>query len=393
MSQTLPLTLQTHKSIREIAEAEWNACAFGSGWTQGERYPNPFISHAFLLALEDSGSVGETTGWQPIPLSLRDEKGTLWAAAPAYLKSHSYGEYVFDHAFADAYYRAGGQYYPKLLVGVPFSPVTGARLLARDGEAHLKLALMEGLQEITRKLRLSSLHINFLTHEEWQLGPEAEMLQRMDQQFHWQNENFASFEDFLSTLNSRKRKELRRERREALEGGITIEWLTGDEIRPEHWEHFFEFYLDTGNRKWGTPYLTEAFFSLLGERMAKDCLLIMARREGRYIAGALNLIGKDTLYGRNWGAVEHHPFLHFEVCYYQAIDYAIANGLKTVEAGAQGGHKLMRGYQPTPTYSLHYMANESFHRAVADYLAHECEEVIFHVEALKARTPFRKSDD
>ena len=386
------LSLETHQSIAAIQPEEWNACAYGDEWKAGP-YPNPFISHAFLRAMEDSGSVGQGTGWQPLPVTLRDETDRLLACAPAYLKGDSYGEYVFDHAWADALHRAGGRYYPKLLIASPFSPVSGPRLLARDGTAETRARLAEGLKVVAQKLQLSSVHINFLPADEWHLVKACGYLQRMDQQFHWQNDGYGSFDEFLARLNARKRKEIRRERREALAPGISIEWLSGKAIKPEHWDTFFEFYTDTGNRKWGTPYLTRDFFHMLGERMAESCLLIMARREGRHIAGALNLIGTQSLFGRHWGCVEHHPFLHFEVCYYQAIDFAIARGLKTVEAGAQGGHKLLRGYEPTPTFSAHWLAHEGFYRAVEDYLRHERAEVSFHVEALRERTPFKRQDD
>ena len=382
--------LHSHASINDFDEDAWNACAFGEAWQASSPYPNPFISHAFLKIMEKSGSVGAGTGWRPMPLSLTNEHHELVAVAPAYIKSHSQGEYVFDHAFADAYFRAGGNYYPKLQIASPFSPVTGPRLLAKDDSPQTRQLLASAITGLVDKLKLSSAHISFMTEQNWNEAAQAGWLQRLDQQFHFLNQGYDCFEDFLATLNARKRKELKRERREALSQDIEIEWLTGADITPEICDIFYEFYLDTSSRKWGAPYLTHAFFHGLRETMAEHTLFIMAKRHGDYIAGAFNMIGADTLFGRNWGAKIQVPFLHFEVCYYQAIDFALKNGLRKVEAGAQGGHKLARGYVPCPTYSAHYFPDQVFYKAVEDYLNHERSEVIYHMDALKNRTPFRK---
>ncbi|MCW5732471.1 MAG: N-acetyltransferase [Alphaproteobacteria bacterium] len=353
---------------------------------------NPFISYEFLNALEVSGSTTARTGWQPQHLILEDETGRALGAAPCYLKSHSRGEYVFDRGWAEAYERAGGQYYPKLQVSVPFTPVTGPRLLARPGPqaGHIRDALAEALAKLTDANDLSSAHVTFCTEPEWRMLGERGYLQRTDQQFHFENPGYANFDDFLAQLSSRKRKTIRRERKEAHPPGIDIVCLTGKDLTEDAWDAFFAFYMDTGSRKWGSPYLTREFFSLIGERMADRIVLIMARRAGRYIAGAINFLGADTLYGRNWGAIEHHPFLHFEVCYYQAIDYAIRHKLRWVEAGAQGKHKLARGYLPHTTYSAHYIANPGLRRAIADYLERERAYVEAASEELAAAAPFRK---
>jgi predicted N-acyltransferase len=306
------------------------------------------------------------------------------------MKSHSQGEYVFDHSWAEAYQRAGGRYYPKLLCAVPFTPVTGPRLLT-GGDVAAESLLATSMQQVATKLGVSSLHINFPDEAVWQRLAGCGFLQRQDQQFHWENKGYKCFGDFLAELTSIKRKNLKRERSQALEAGIEIEWVTGSDLKEHHWDAFFEFYMDTGGRKWGQPYLTRKFFSLIGERMSAQVLLIMARRQGRYIGGALNLIGADTLYGRNWGTIEHHPFLHFEVCYYQAIDFAIAKGLKRVEAGAQGAHKLARGYLPNPTYSLHWIADPGFRKAVDRYLAEERIAVSQDIAAMREHAPFKKA--
>jgi predicted N-acyltransferase len=308
------------------------------------------------------------------------------------VKSHSRGEYVFDHGWADAFERAGGDYYPKLQVAVPFTPVTGPRLLARPGPLAdaVRGGLADALVEIAKTSGLSSAHVTFPTQEEWHALGERGYLQRTDQQFHWENEGYACFGDFLARLASRKRKAIRRERKDALSAGIDVCWLTGSDLTEEVWDAFFAFYMETGSRKWGRPYLTREFFSIVGEKMGDRILLVMARRAGRWIAGAINFIGSDALYGRNWGAIEHHPFLHFEICYYQAIDYAIAHGLKRVEAGAQGEHKLARGYLPSTTYSAHYIANPALRRAIADYLKRERLYVAATGEELAATAPFRK---
>jgi uncharacterized protein len=354
--------------------------------------PNPFILHEFLSSLEASGSVGGRTGWQPRHLLAEDVGGDLLGVAPCYVKMHSRGEYVFDHSWAEAFERAGGNYYPKLQVAVPFTPVTGPRLLARAGSQSVAIrdALAEALVEITTASKLSSAHVTFLTEEEWQALGERGFLRRTDQQFHWENAGYGSFDDFLAALASRKRKTIRRERKEALSAGIEVRWLTGADLTESVWDSFFAFYMETGSRKWGRPYLTREFFSIVGERMRDRILLVMARRARRWIAGAINFIGANTLYGRNWGAIEQHPFLHFELCYYQAIDYAISRGLKRVEAGAQGEHKLARGYLPHTTYSAHFVANPSLRRAIADYLARERVYVQAAAEELAAAAPFRK---
>jgi len=411
----IELRIRIAKSMAEVPAAAWDACADGkalAGETaaEGEQvkviaednlsahlltrgYPdNPFVSHAFLSSLEQSNSVGGRSGWQPRHVLAQDAAGNLLGAAPCYLKSHSRGEYVFDHGWADAFERAGGDYYPKLQVAVPFTPVTGPRLLAKPGPLAqaVRGALADALVEVTKASDLSSAHITFLTQPEWRELGERGFLQRTDQQFHWENEGYASFEDFLGALASRKRKTIRRERKEALAPGIEVRWLTGADLTEEVWDAFFAFYMETGSRKWGRPYLTREFFTIVGATMADRILLVMARRAGRWIGGALNFIGGDTLYGRNWGCIEHHPFLHFELCYYQAIDYAIAHKLKRVEAGAQGEHKLARGYLPTTTYSAHFIANAALRRAIAEYLARERAYVAAAGEELAAAAPFRK---
>ncbi|HKR18089.1 GNAT family N-acetyltransferase [Rhizorhapis sp.] len=374
-----------HEIIARIAEgvatvpkADWDACA---------GIANPFVSHDFLSALEDSGSVGPGTGWQSVPIVVDGPDGRIAAALPAYVKSHSKGEYVFDHAWADAYMRAGGRYYPKLQIASPFSPVPGPRLLMRD--AALAPALLAAAEMVVGQNGLSSAHATFVEQAQLPLFEAAGWLIREDSQFHWTNRDYASFDDFLADLSSRKRKDIRKERAAAV-AGLDIIHLTGAEITEAHWDIFWEFYQDTGSRKWGRPYLTRSCFSLLGERMAGRLLLILALKAGKPIAGALNMIGADTLYGRYWGCVEDVPFLHFELCYYQAIDIAIALGLKNVEAGAQGGHKLARGYGPVPTYSAHYIADAAFRSAVEDFLAREREAAAQERGWLAERTPFRK---
>ncbi len=354
---------------------------------------NPFLSHAFLEALEASGCATNSTGWQPRHMLLQDNADTVLGAVPAYLKSHSQGEYVFDHGWADAFYRAGGEYYPKLQISVPFTPATGRRFLTGPGvnrEAGLQ-ALAAGLVQLCRRTGASSVHATFLTKPEWDTLGDIGYLQRMDQQFHWDNKGYDSFDAFLDDLASRKRKAIRKERREALcADGIEVEWVTGADLTEAHWDAFFEFYLDTGSRKWGRPYLNRKFYSLINERLADRTLLVFAKRHGRYIAGALNFIGSDTLFGRHWGCTEHHPFLHFELCYYQAIEFAIERGLRRVEAGAQGAHKLARGYLPATTYSAHWIAHEGLHDAVANYLEQERHAVERENEALAEHAPFKK---
>jgi uncharacterized protein len=407
------LRVRIAQSLTEVPAAAWNACAsqMASGsdgleheikLTSEDKYSqelstrgqvsNPFISHEFLSSLEGSASVGDRTGWQPRHLLVEDAGGTLLGAAACYVKTHSRGEYVFDHGWAEAFARAGGDYYPKLQVAVPFTPVAGPRLLVQPGP-HANVvrgALADALIEITTANDLSSAHVTFLTEPEWHRLGERGFLRRTDQQFHWQNAGYQNFDDFLGCLASRKRKTIRRERKEALSAAIEVCWLTGGDLTESVWDAFFAFYMETGSRKWGRPYLTREFFSLVGEKMRDRILLVMARRAGRWIAGAINFIGADTLYGRNWGAVEHHPFLHFELCYYQAIAYAIENGLNWVEAGAQGEHKLARGYLPHATYSAHFIANPGLRRAVADYLSRERVYLQAAAEELAATAPFRK---
>jgi len=380
--------------IADVAPEDWNACAAGGAEfeTASIRAPNPFVSHAFLKALEESGSAAKESGWLPQHLLYQDGTGRLVACMPCYLKAHSQGEYVFDHGWAEAYMRAGGRYYPKLQASVPFTPVTGPRLLVRAGPApaERQAILLEAGQTLTEEHGVSSLHITFMTRQEWELAGALGYLQRTDQQFHWLNRGYATFDDFLAALSSRKRKTIRKERRAALEDGIAIEWVTGRDLTEAHWDAFFDFYMDTGSRKWGSPYLNRECFSLLGQTMADELLLVLAKRDGRYIAGALNVIGADTLYGRYWGATETHNFLHFEVCYYQAIDYAIQHRLARVEAGAQGGHKLARGYLPTETYSAHYIADPGLARAVADYLMRERRAVAHETALLTEESPYRR---
>ncbi len=411
----IELRIRIAQSLAEVPAAAWDACAGGGDIANPDnakthpanlkheddlsaelstigQVDNPFISHEFLSSLEASFSVGGGSGWQPRHLLAEDANGTLVGAAPCYLKTHSRGEYVFDHGWAEAFERAGGDYYPKLQVAVPFTPVTGPRLLARAGPLAqaVRGALADALVEITTASELSSAHVTFLTEPEWRALGERGFLLRNDQQFHWENAGYASFDDFLARLASRKRKTIRRERKEALAPGIEVHWLTGSDLTEAAWDAFFAFYMDTGSRKWGRPYLTREFFSIVGEKMRDRILLVMARRAGRWIAGAINFIGNDAVYGRNWGAIEHHPFLHFELCYYQAIDYAIAHKLARVEAGAQGEHKLARGYLPNTTYSAHFIANPALRRAVDEYLARERAYVRAAGEELAAAAPFRK---
>jgi len=358
--------------------ADWDRCAGAD---------NPFLGHAFLSALEESGSVGARTGWQPAPIAIDGPDGRPDAVLPAYVKSHSQGEYVFDHGWADAYARAGGAYYPKLQIAVPFTPVPGRRLLTR--EARLAPALLAAAERVVGHHGLSSAHATFLDPAEIALFEEAGWLVRVDSQFHWHNDGYGSFDDFLAALSSSKRKAIRKERARAVEG-LEIVHLAGGQIEERHWDAFWTFYQDTGARKWGRPYLTRRFFSLIGERLAERVLLILALRGGRPIAGALNFIGSDALYGRYWGCTQDVPCLHFELCYYQAIDAAIARGLARVEAGAQGSHKLARGYRPVPTYSAHYFADPRLGDAVAHYLEAERAALEYEIEALDEHTPFRK---
>jgi len=380
------LLIRVESAMSDIASDDWNACANPSS----QDY-NPFISHAFLDALEKSGSVSGRIGWLPRHLVL-EEEGKPTGCMACYVKSHSQGEYVFDYGWADAYERAGGRYYPKLQISIPFTPATGRRLLVADGPdlATRETALMSGALELCRKANASSVHWTFITKDEYERLGDLGLLQRTDQQFHWLNDDYKSFDDFLSVLASRKRKNLKKERAAAISNEIEIEWINGSDLTESHWDAFFEFYMDTGARKWGRPYLTREFFSIISETMADDILLIMAKRAGRYIAGALNFIGGDTLYGRNWGCIEDHRFLHFELCYYQAIDFAIERGLGRVEAGAQGEHKLARGYVPVTTYSAHFVADSGLDQAVRDYLIGERKYIAEAQAQLNTYTPFKK---
>lgn len=382
-------------AIDEISAAAWEACAnpaLDDPKSHQETVYNPFVSHGFLSAIEESQSVGGRTGWQPQHVVAKTADGDLLAVAPCYLKSHSRGEYVFDRGWAEAYERAGGNYYPKLQIAVPFTPATGRRLLLRPGPNAdaVGRTLASGLIEICKLSGTSGVHVTFATEPEFRLLGELGYLQRTDQQFHWENAGYASFDDFLGALSSRKRKTIRRERQDALQNGITVHWLTGSDLTEDVWDAFFEFYMETGSRKWGRPYLTRSFYSLVGEKMGDRIVLMMAKRAGRWIAGAINFAGSHTLFGRHWGAIEHHPFLHFELCYYQAIDYAIAHKLLRVEAGAQGEHKISRGYMPTATYSAHYIADPGLRRAIADYLVRERAYVAAAGEELASLAPFRK---
>ena len=420
--------VRVEPSIRSIPAATWDACAYAapsanasagapkrlSGTDVREKSEsksqtlesaleaaesnspvdpaNPFISHAFLSSLEESGAATARTGWAGQHLLVEDAAGRVLAAMPCYLKNHSRGEYVFDHGWAEAFERAGGEYYPKLQVSVPFTPVTGRRLLVRPGpemEA-AREALIAGALQLCGRHGASSVHLTFVTGDEWRYLAGLGLLARNDVQFHWLNQGYATFDDFLAALSSRKRKLIKRERREALEGGVEFVRLTGAGLTEAAWDAFFSFYMDTGSRKWGRPYLNRAFFSIVSAKMADRIVLIMARRAGRYVAGALNFLGAGTIYGRYWGATEHRPFLHFEVCYYQAIECAIEQRLARVEAGAQGPHKLARGYLPVTTYSAHYIENAGLRRAVAEYLSHERAHVAAESEELAAVGPFRK---
>jgi predicted N-acyltransferase len=378
------ITVRVHGAINELPAADWDACA-------GDI--NPTVSHTFLNAMEESGSVGARTGWAPQHLSLARPDGRLVGVVPLYVKSHSYGEYIFDWGWADAYERAGGRYYPKLLSASPFTPVPGPRLLTAPGAApETKTHLIAGMIELARQRGISSLHVNFPEPEEARLFAAAGFLQRVGQQFHWNNQGYRDFDDYLAALNSRKRKAVKKERREALEGGIEIEVLTGADLTPKVWDAFFRLYLATSDRKWGSAYLNRKFFALAGERMADKIVLIMARRGRDYIGGAFNILGRDTIYGRNWGASREYRFLHFECCYYRAIEFAIDHGLQRVEAGAQGPHKLARGYLPVPTYSAHWIPDPGFRRAVAAFLDREREMVEHKIEHLAEFSPFRHED-
>lgn len=402
MPQQTDATLRVVSSMGEISRADWDTCA-NPGWF-GERpldkpcrsaatlAYNPFISHDFLATLEESGAATGKTGWLGQHLVYDGADGRPAAVMPCYLKSHSMGEYVFDYGWADAFERAGGRYYPKLQSSIPFTPVTGRRLLVGDSpdSDRLRHVLAAGAVALAKRHDVSSVHVTFAPEQESRILGACDYLQRTGKQFHFVNEGYRDFDDFLSALASRKRKTIKRERRDALAGGITVDRLTGNDLTEAAWDSFFEFYMDTGSRKWGRPYLNRRFFSMVSERMADRILLILARRGSRPIAGALNFIGSDTLYGRNWGTIDDQPFLHFELCYYQAVEWSIDSGLTYVEAGAQGEHKLARGYRPTTTYSAHWIANPSFRRAVADFLDYERKDVARESAMLADFMPFRK---
>jgi uncharacterized protein len=378
------IRVKVHTAIADIPAAAWDACA-GDG--------NPSVSHAFLNALEESGSTTTRTGWTPQHLSLTGPGGSPVGIVPLYAKTHSYGEYIFDYGWADAYERAGGRYYPKLLAASPFTPVPGPRLMVGEGAGpETRAHLIAGMVELAKRRRISSLHVNFPEPADMQALTEAGFLQRLGQQFHWQNDGYRDFDDYLAALNSRKRKAVRKERREALALGLEIDVLTGSDLKPRHWDAFYEFYLATSDRKWGSAYLNRRFFALIGERMPEKIVLVMARRGAKYVAGAFNLLGKDTIYGRNWGSYGDYKFLHFECCYYQAIEFAIKQGLQRVEAGAQGPHKIQRGYLPVPTYSAHWVPDPAFRRALAQFLARERDMIEHKMDRLAEFSPFRHEE-
>lgn len=380
----MSFTLQVHDRIAAIGRDAWDACAASTG--------DPFVSYDFLDACEASGSAVPSEGWAARHLSLHDEDGAVIGVMPLYLKGHSQGEYVFDHSWADAYQRAGGRYYPKLLGAVPFTPATGPRFLDAPGTeaAAVREALLQGALTLTQRLGVSSLHVNFPLEAEWRAMTEAGLLPRRDIQFIWRNDDYRSFDDFLAALSSNRRKTIRRERREA-QAGLDIRILTGGQITQAHWDAFFAFYMDTGDRKWGRPYLTRDFFARVGASMADRIALVMAFEDETPVAGALNFIGRDALYGRQWGTLVDRPFLHFELCYYQAIDFAIGRGLSRVEAGAQGQHKIARGYLPSPVYSAHFIADPALRDPVARYLEQERPAVEAEMHAMTAElSPYRQ---
>ncbi|QYF88168.1 GNAT family N-acetyltransferase [Brevundimonas sp. PAMC22021] len=379
----MTFTLTVHDRIADIGREAWDPCASPTG--------DPFVSFDFLHACEASLSAAPRQGWSPRHLALRDESQTVLGVMPLYLKGNSQGEYVFDHSWADAYERAGGRYYPKLLGAVPFTPATGTRFLSHPNADHatVREALLQGALTLVERLGVSSLHVNFPTRDDWTAMAQGGLLPRQDMQFVWRNNGYRTFDDFLAALSSNRRKTIRRERRDAL-AGLDIRVLTGTEIEEAHWDAFFAFYMDTGSRKWGRPYLTRDFFTRVGATMSDRIALVMAFRDDTPIAGALNFIGRDALYGRQWGALEDVPFLHFELCYYQAIDFAIARGLSRVEAGAQGEHKIARGYLPSPVYSAHFIADPALREPVARYLDGEGPAVEAEIAALtEAQSPYR----
>lgn len=391
MSSDTNLKIQITPSFSDIQAEDWNALLGSSGDTQ----PNPFITHEFLSSLEDSKSATVETGWLGQHLLLTADNDKLLAALPCFLKNHSQGEYVFDQGWADAFERAGGRYYPKLQCSIPFTPTTGPRLLGGQSvnSNSYKELLASGLKQLCNNHEVSSAHITFMPQDEWQLLEDQDFLLRVDQQFHWKNQGYENFSQFLDTLSSRKRKNIRKERKSAnaIEG-IEFEWIKGPDITENMWDEFYEFYLDTGSRKWGQPYLTREFYSIIGEKMPDQIVLIMAKRDDRYIAGAINFIGDDCLFGRHWGCAEFHPALHFEICYYQAMDYAIEHKLQRVEAGAQGEHKLARGYMPVTTHSAHWIENPGLRNAVSRYLQQEREHVKMEQQILTTHGPFRKTE-
>ena len=380
--------IKVFPDIREIDRECWDKCAAPKGAAF-----DPFTSYNFLRALEESGSACPQSGWSPCHLGLESSRGEILGVVPSYLKSHSQGEYVFDYAWADAFERAGGRYYPKLQISIPFTPATGKRLLVCDpaNSKVIEAELAKGVLSLADRLKASSVHLTFLDKQQWQGLGDLGFLQRTHSQFHWENRDYHSFNEFLDSLASKKRKNIKRERKGALESGVAIERLSGKEILEYHWDAFYRFYLDTANRKWGSAYLSREFFSLIGESMPEKILLIMCKKGGRYVAGAINFIGSECLYGRNWGCSEDYPYLHFEVCYYQAIEFAIDKNLKRVEAGAQGAHKLARGYMPTHTYSSHWIANNSLAGAVAHYLDEERQHVDREIDYINDRGPFKDS--
>lgn len=386
------IEIQTHDRIDRVGQANWDACACPESRDGGRPY-DPFTTYRFLRALEDSGSVGTGTGWQPSYLTASLDGETI-ACAPLYAKSHSQGEYIFDHNWAHAFERAGGRYYPKLQIAVPFTPATGRRFLCRPGFEETGLsALVQGAVQIGAKSELSSLHVTFCTEEEAEAGDAMGLLRRQTQQFHWLNRGYQDFDGFLSDLSSRKRKTIRKERQRAQGFGGAIRTLTGTDIQPEHWDAFWIFYQDTGSRKWGTPYLTRSFFDIAHDTLRDDMALVLAERDGVPVAGALNFIGREALFGRYWGCIEDHPCLHFEACYYQAIEFAIEHALSRVEAGAQGEHKLARGYLPVACHSLHWLADPGFSDAVATYLRAEKQAVDEDIEILTSYGPFKRANE
>lgn len=395
MSDEETFQIRVITSMADIDRVIWDKLAVCDDQKTDQKTSNPFLTHAFLSSLEESGSANGETGWLGQHLLLENGSGEVLAAMPCYLKNHSQGEYVFDHNWAEAYHRAGVHYYPKLQCSVPFTPATGNRILTGNSpnKAIYQMALMNGLEQLARNIGASSAHITFMQKDEWKTAGDYGFLQRVDQQFHWENNNYKDFDDFLASLTSRKRKNIKKERAGAENiDGLSIEHLTGDTLSEEALNAFYDFYMDTGAKKWGRPYLTRKFYTLIKQRMADQILLIMAKRNGKYIAGAINFIGGDCLYGRHWGCIEDHRFLHFEICYYQAIEYAINNGIKHVEAGAQGEHKLARGYTPSTTYSAHYIAHSGLSDAIENYLVQERKHVSNENEYLTNHAPFKKLD-